>query len=117
MIDKGHSALVMENRKYMQAVVESLRYSACQGIAQRGHSEGGDSSNRGHFIELLHLIKMFDVTVDKKLASNPSNAKYTHHDIQNELCDIMADIIRKEISDEVREAEYFAVVLDESKRH
>ncbi|KAJ3602707.1 hypothetical protein NHX12_030456 [Muraenolepis orangiensis] len=46
MIDKGHSALVMENRKYMQAVVESLRYTACQGIAQRGHSEGGDSSNR-----------------------------------------------------------------------
>ena len=95
MIDKGHSALVMENRKYMQAVVESLSYTACQGIAQRGHSEGGGSSNRGNFLELLHLIKMFDVTVDKKLASNPSNAKYTYHDIQNELFDIMADMIRK----------------------
>nr|XP_055037541.1 uncharacterized protein LOC129425539 [Misgurnus anguillicaudatus] len=39
MLDKGHSALVMENRKYMKAVVESLRFTACQGIAQRGHRE------------------------------------------------------------------------------
>ncbi|CAL8308166.1 unnamed protein product [Merluccius merluccius] len=35
MLDKGHSALAIENHKYMKAVVESLRYTACQGITQR----------------------------------------------------------------------------------
>lgn len=115
MLDKGHSALVMENRKYMKAVVESLRFTACQGIAQRGHREGEESQNFGNFRELLHVIAKFDPTVDRKLATNPSNAKYTHHDIQNEIFAVMAEIIRKKISDEVRDAECFAVLVDESK--
>ena len=115
MLDVGHSKLVQENRRYMKAVVESLRYTACQGIAQRGHAEDEESTNRGNFIELLHLISMFDSTVAKKIASNPSNAKYTHHDIQNEIFSVMANMLRKEISDEVKEAEYFALMVDESK--
>lgn len=76
MLDKGHSELVMENRKYMEAVVECLCYTACQEIAERGHSVGKESSNRGNFHEFLHVIGMLEATVDKTLASNPSNAKY-----------------------------------------
>ncbi|CAK6971671.1 zinc finger MYM-type protein 1-like [Scomber scombrus] len=115
MLDKGHSALVMENRKYMKAVMESLGFTACQGIAQRGNREDEQSHNLGNFRELLHVIAKFDPTVDKKLATNPSNAKYTHHDIQNEMFAVMAEMIRKKISDEVRDAECFAVLVDESK--
>lgn len=99
----------------MKAVVDSLRFTACQGIAQRGHREGEESQNFGNFRELLHVIAKFDPTVDRKLATNPSNAKYTHHDIQNEIFAVMAEIIRKKISDEVRDAECFAVLVDESK--
>uniref|UniRef100_A0A672IQM3 TTF-type domain-containing protein n=1 Tax=Salarias fasciatus TaxID=181472 RepID=A0A672IQM3_SALFA len=115
MLDKGHSALVMENRRYMKAVVESLRYTACQGIAQRGHSEAEESANRGNFRELLDVIGLFDPVVKKKLDNNPSNAKYIHHDIQNEIFSVMAKMIRTQISDEVRDAEYFAILVDESK--
>ncbi|KAL7400994.1 hypothetical protein ABVT39_021214 [Epinephelus coioides] len=81
----GHSKRVKENQQYMKAMVESLRYTACQGIAQRGHAEVEQSTNRGNFIELLNVISMFDSTVAKKISDNPSNAKYTHHDIQNEI--------------------------------
>ena len=109
MLDKGHSALVMENRKYMKAVVESLRFTACQGIAHRGHREGEESHNLGNFHELLHVIAKFDPAVDKKLATNPSNDKYTHHDIQNEIFAVMAEMIM--ISDEVRDAECFVLHL------
>lgn len=65
IIDKGHSKVVEENLHYMKAVVESLRYTACQGIAQRGHRE--HSANRGNFVELLNVISMFDQTVAKKI--------------------------------------------------
>ncbi|KAL7398332.1 hypothetical protein ABVT39_007995 [Epinephelus coioides] len=99
----------------MKAVVESLRYTACQGIAQRGHAEGEQSTNRGNFIELLNVISMFDSTVAKKISDNPSNAKYIHHNIQNEIFSVMANMLKKEISDEVKEAEYFALMVDESK--
>lgn len=116
MLDKGHSALVMENRKFMKAVVDSLRFTACQGIAQRGHREGEESHNLGNFCELLHVIAKFDQTVDKKLATKPSNAKYTHHVIQNnKIFAVMAEMIRMKINDEVRDAECFAFLVDESK--
>uniref|UniRef100_A0A3Q3ABG9 DUF4371 domain-containing protein n=1 Tax=Kryptolebias marmoratus TaxID=37003 RepID=A0A3Q3ABG9_KRYMA len=114
MLDKGHSALVQENRRYMMGVVESL-YTACQGIAQRSRSEKEDSANKGNFREMLDVIGKFDPTVQKKLTSNPSNAKYVHHDIQNEVFNVMAEMIRKQISNEVKEAEHFAILVDESK--
>ena len=83
MIDAGHSKIVQESREYMRAVVLSLRYTACQGIAQRGHREDEESENKGNFVELLNIIGEFDKTVEKKLKDNPRNAKYTHKDIQN----------------------------------
>lgn len=115
MIDTGHAKLVKENREYMAAVVKSLRYTACQGIAQRGHREGEDSENKGNFLEVLNLISEFDTTVAKKLKDNPQNAKYTHKDIQNEIFQVMADMVRNDISAEIREAECFALLVDETK--
>nr|XP_010767726.1 PREDICTED: zinc finger MYM-type protein 1-like [Notothenia coriiceps] len=102
----------------MKPVVMSLRYTASQGIAQRGYreQEGEENSvNRGNFRELLHLIGEFDVTVAMKLNDNPQNAKDTHQDIQNEIFQIMADMVRSEISAEIREAECFALMVDETK--
>lgn len=69
-LSEGHSKTIRENREYMRAVVEALRYSACQTIAQRGHREGV-ASNLGNFIELLHVIGKFDKTVANKISNNP----------------------------------------------
>ena len=99
----------------MMGVVESLRYTACQGIAQRGHIEDEDSANRGNFCKMLSVIGKFDTTVQKKLENNPSNAKYVHHDVQNEIFNVMAEFIRKKLSHEIKDAEHFAILVDESK--
>uniref|UniRef100_A0A667WAX6 TTF-type domain-containing protein n=1 Tax=Myripristis murdjan TaxID=586833 RepID=A0A667WAX6_9TELE len=115
LLDKGHSKIVQENHEYMRAVVETLRYTACQGIAQRAHREDDGSGNRGNFVELLSVIGQFDKTVAKKLEENPGNAKYTHHDIQNEILGVMADMVRRQISTEIKEAEQFAILVDECK--
>jgi len=98
----------------MRAVVEALRYTACQTIAQRGHRES-EASNRVNFIELLDLIGKFDKTVGKNISDNPRNAKYTHHDIQDELIELMSNMVRDQISGEVQEAGVFTLMVDESK--
>uniref|UniRef100_H3ARI2 TTF-type domain-containing protein n=1 Tax=Latimeria chalumnae TaxID=7897 RepID=H3ARI2_LATCH len=108
LMNSAHAKAVEENRKYMRAVVESLRFTACQTIAQRAHREDEQSTNRDNFLELLHLLGKFDSVIKKKLSDGPSNAKYVHHDIQNEIVDIMANMIRKQISEEVKAAEHFA---------
>ena len=106
---------MQENRRYIRAVIEALRYTCCENIAQRGHRENSDSLNRGNFIELLSMLGNFDEIIQKKLESCPSNAKYIHHDIQNEIINIMAGMITSEISEEVKDAEYFALLVDETK--
>lgn len=47
---------------------------------------------RSHLIGVLHVIAVFDATVDK-LASNPSNAEYVHHDMQNDIFTVTALLI------------------------
>ena len=114
-LSDGHAKIVNENREYMRAVVESLRFTAYQGLSQRGDTENDTAVNQGNFLELLQMIGKFDKTVAQKISDNPRNAKYTHHDIQNEILDIMANMIRDQISSEVQDAEMFALMVDESK--
>ncbi|XP_076348019.1 zinc finger MYM-type protein 1-like, partial [Tachypleus tridentatus] len=113
-LDTNHAKTVEENRHYIRAVIDALLYTACQNEAQRGHREGSQSNNRGNFLELLDMIFRYDEIVKKKL-SGPGNAKYMHHDIQNELLDIIAGMIRKNISKEIMKAEHFALMVDETK--
>ena len=40
----------------------------------------------------------------KRLEEGPSNAKYVSPQIQNELLDIMGEMVRREIGDQVRNA-------------
>lgn len=84
-LSDGHSKIVWENREYMRAVVESLCYSAYQGLSQRGDIENDMAVNQGNFLELLQVIGKFNKIVAQKISDNPRNAKYRHHDIQNEI--------------------------------
>ncbi|XP_076348043.1 zinc finger MYM-type protein 1-like [Tachypleus tridentatus] len=113
-LDASHAKIVEEKRHYIRAVIDALLYTAYQNEAQRGHREGSQLDNRGNFLELLDMISRYDDIVKKKL-SGPGNAKYTHHDIQNELLDIIAGMIRKDISKEVMKAEHFALMVDKTK--
>lgn len=115
LLDSAHNKTVQENRRYIRAVVEVLRFTCCQNIAQRGHREDNESVNRGNFLELLSLLSNFDEIVKKKIADLPGNAKYTHHDIQNEIINIMANMIKVEISDEIKNADHFSLLVDETK--
>lgn len=107
-LSDGHEKIVQENREYMKAVVESLSYTAYQGLSQRGDTENKMAVNQGHFLELLQVVAKFNKTVAQKISDNPRNAKYTHHDIQNEILAIMANMNRDQISAEVKDAGLFA---------
>ncbi|XP_076308626.1 zinc finger MYM-type protein 1-like [Tachypleus tridentatus] len=58
---------------------------------------------------------MISDEIMKKKLSGPGNAKYTYHDIQNELLDIIVGMIKNYISKEVMEAEHFVSMVDETK--
>ena len=69
----------------------------------------------GNFLSLLALVGNHDDVIARKIRSGPGNAKYTHHSVQNALLEIMADEVKSSIFKEIREAEYFSLLADETK--
>lgn len=116
MVNDAHTKLVDENRHYLFVLASVLRCTALQQISQRGHLESGSTKKgEGNVREIMRLISMTDETVRKRLETGPRNAKYLHHDIQNEFLSLMAANIKNEIAQEVSKAKYFALIVDESK--
>jgi hypothetical protein len=115
LLSDEHMRQVKENRQYMSAVVDVLKFTAINMLAQRGHDESADSIRQGNFLDLLHLLGKYNETVGQKLANIPGNAKYTSKDMQNELLALMAKMVQKNIADEVRESGEFCIMADETK--
>lgn len=107
-----HGKIVSENRHYIKVVAKVLCLTARQKIAQRGHREDKDSENKGNFLEIMEAISDHDDIVKKKLRFRNN---YTSSKIQNEVLDILAEMIRTEISQEVNASSEYAVMMDETK--
>ena len=117
LLNECHAKLVERNRSYLKIIADTLRLTAVQNIAQRGHRESttDDDNNRGNFLEILSFMKNYSEILEDRLENGPQNAKYTHHTIQDAILEIFSDIILDEITKEINEAEYFALLVDETK--
>lgn len=62
----------------------------------------------------LDTIGNYGPVVKKKL-TGPCSAKYTNHQIQNEILDTLAEMVRSSIINEVQESGVFSVMVDETK--
>lgn len=51
----------------------------------------------------------------KRRLDGHGNAKYTSHQIQNEILEGLADMVRKQIITEVKESEVFSILADETR--
>lgn len=110
-LTKEHSKQIQENRTYIKSVAEVLLLTATQNISQRGHRETRDADNRGNFLAILDVIANHDTVIKNKL-TGPRNAKYTSHQIQNEILDTLAEMVRSSIINEVKESEVFSLMAD-----
>lgn len=115
MVSEAHQKAVEENRHFIKTVAEILLLTAKQDIAQRGHRENDENTNRGNFLEILKIISNHDPIIAKKCANLPKNAKYTSAQIQNEVLEILAEMIRKQIIEEVKSSGEFSLIVDETK--
>ena len=108
--------VITENCKYLKGLLECLLYCAQQGIRIRGHCENMDdmSINVGNFPSLVMLMSRHDV-FKQKLNTRPRNASWLGHDIQNELLSMMAQFLSAKITAEVKEAQYYTLIVDETK--
>jgi len=70
--------------------------------------------NQGNFLELLKLLASYNDEVAKVVLKNAQgNCKYTSHQIQKGLLQILSNRMRKHIHEEIGDSK-FCIVVDEA---
>ncbi len=120
-LHEDHQQSVKENRDYLKVIIESLMYTAQQNVAQRGHEEErvnldkSSDVNRGNFLEHISLrckdIPWLSSKLDQQLKKH---AQWTSPAIQNELIEIIADLVKERIVNDVKSSGWYGIIIDET---
>lgn len=66
LIKNKNNELIKENRHYIKTLAEILLLTCKLEIAQRGHDESSESTNKGNFLEITQFIANHDPVFKKK---------------------------------------------------
>lgn len=122
VIDAAKDKELRENAERLNAIIETVIFCGRQGIALRGHLDYGDFDinqepevNEGNFRALLRLrIAAGDVKLKEHFRTCGKNATYISWKIENEIINACGEIIRKRIVEEVKQAQFYSVLADET---
>lgn len=114
---------VMKNRAALKPIVETLLLAGRQNMALRGHRDSGpiatDGSepeiNDGNFRALLRYRMRGDQILKSHLENARKHATYISKDIQNELLQQAAKLIKVSISEDVAKSSFWSVLADETQ--
>ncbi|XP_063747545.1 zinc finger MYM-type protein 1-like [Eleginops maclovinus] len=106
-ISAGKLKQMSDARIALLAVLSSIQYLSCQGLAIRGKTD--QASN---LIQLLNLRAEDIPELQSWLARKES--KWLSHDILNEMTEIMAHDVMRTLIGEIKSAEFFSVIMDET---
>ena len=114
---------MLQNRQALVSIVETVKFTAIQNIALRGHRDDGSidldgfnpPDNDGNFRMLLRFrINSGDTALQKHLRHASGNALYTSKSTQNELLQISADMVREHILQRISSSPCWALMADET---
>lgn len=108
-----HNEKVKKNREILKSLIDVVCFLGKQELAFRGNNETESSSNRGNYIELLHLLASKDANLASHLASSTVFSG-TSNRIQNDLIEAIADVLRDNMKEELSVAPFVAVEVDET---
>uniref|UniRef100_A0ABD2XBT5 HAT C-terminal dimerisation domain-containing protein n=1 Tax=Trichogramma kaykai TaxID=54128 RepID=A0ABD2XBT5_9HYME len=79
----------------------------------RGHDESADSNEKGLFLEVVDLLKRYDVEFKEYLDNAPKNCTYLSNRIQNDILTALRNVILQLIREEL-EGQSVALTADET---
>ncbi|XP_073353905.1 uncharacterized protein [Aegilops tauschii subsp. strangulata] len=117
---KSSAKTILDARLRLKVTIDSIRWLTFQACAFRGHDESPGSINRGNFLELVKLLASYNKEVkDVVLENAPGNAKYTSHQVQEEILGILSRKVQRTIREEIGDSKFCIMVdeaCDESKK-
>ncbi|KAJ4438226.1 hypothetical protein ANN_14165 [Periplaneta americana] len=108
-----HNKKVRENMYVLSLLINCVRFCGNYELALCGHDESDTSTNPGIFRRLVD----FNTEMNESLRTHLDKAtvfKGTSKTIQNDLLDCMLQVRHKYISEEIKAANFVAVIADET---
>ena len=68
----------------------------------------------GNFLEILDIVAAENPVLRKRIESSPGNAKYTSKTTQNDLLKAASATIVEQIVEEIKRAEFYSIIADET---
>jgi len=119
--NKAREEAVMQNRKNLEPIVDTILFCGRQNLALRGHRDSGrilsnePFENDGNFRALLRLrIRSGDCVLQNHCENAPENAQYTSPTIQNDILESSLRLIQKDIVADVSKVSCFSIICDET---
>ena len=113
-----YRGIVCVIKQWLFAVFNVTKFLCANGLPFRGSHESDVDTADGLFLrafsQLLFPLKPKLKKIHKNL---PKNAKYTCHDIQDEVIEILASLVKQKIAKDVRKAELFTIMADGKNRN
>lgn len=107
-----HNETVANNRYILSKIINCIKFCGAFELAFRAHDENSDSENSEILGELINFSAELDTTL--KLHIQQSKVfNGLSKIIQNEILECMLLVIRKNISNEIKQADFFSVVSNE----
>ncbi|CAH2281680.1 zinc finger MYM-type 1-like [Pelobates cultripes] len=110
---RKHNEEVDKNRHILSKLIDCIRFCGAFELALRSHDESEYSSHHGVFLGLVDLVASLDSAMEQHLKT-ATVFKDVSKSIQNELLDIMLDVTRQVILQEMKEADFVAIQIDET---
>lgn len=108
-----HNEKVTQNRYVLNIIINCIRFCGSFELALRGHDESDTSENPGIFRGLIN----FSAELDSAMKAHIDTAtvfRGTSKTIQNELLQCMLEVCQEEISKEIKESNFVAIMADET---
>ena len=110
---KKHNEQVEKNRHILSRLIDCVKFCGVFELALRGHDESESSDNPGVFRGLVNFVSSIDAAMKEHLDS-ATVFKGTSKTVQNEILDCMLEVCRETISEEIKNANYLAIMADET---
>lgn len=107
---RRHNEEVDKNRHILSKIIDCVKFCGAFELALRGHGESEDSENPGVFRGLGDFV---DAAVHEHLQT-AAVFKGTSRTVQNELLDCMLSVLREQITDEIKSADFVSIQADET---
>jgi hypothetical protein len=122
-VNNQNKEQVLQNRKALASIVETIKFAAIQNIPLRGHRDDGridpdglyPSENDGNFRMLLRFrLNSGDSVLQAHLRDAKRTATYTSKTTQNELLQVSADMVRDHILQRISASPCWVLMADET---